>query len=232
MKKDLIFRPAKSAENRIINFILNKEWGVGYKLLPERELSLELGVTRSTLREVLQRLAREGWLSISHGKPTVVNDVIHDGGLGILKALTVYNNEVSDKLILDWLEFRLLVFPDLASKSIATNKLIILKLLNSPPKLNDTGVYFAEYDWILQLTLVKLSGNIIAKMLYNDLSEIYRAKGEYYFRNKKAKVISLAYYKKLKIKINTEKEVKSTIYQIMNLSLNFWKKNNSSYKTL
>ncbi|MEJ1267509.1 GntR family transcriptional regulator [Pantoea ananatis] len=40
----------------------------------ERELSELIGVTRTTLREVLQRLARDGWLTIQHGKPTRVNN--------------------------------------------------------------------------------------------------------------------------------------------------------------
>ncbi|VEI44878.1 fatty acid metabolism regulator [Actinobacillus equuli] len=37
-------------------------------------------MTRTTLREVLQRLARDGWLHIQHGKPTRVNDVWETAG--------------------------------------------------------------------------------------------------------------------------------------------------------
>ncbi|MDZ7904090.1 MAG: GntR family transcriptional regulator [Rheinheimera sp.] len=40
----------------------------------ERELSELIGVTRTTLREVLQRLARDGWKTIQHGKPTKVKN--------------------------------------------------------------------------------------------------------------------------------------------------------------
>ncbi|MGC6744236.1 GntR family transcriptional regulator [Escherichia coli] len=40
----------------------------GLFLPAERELSELIGVTRTTLREVLQRLARDGWLTIQHGK--------------------------------------------------------------------------------------------------------------------------------------------------------------------
>ena len=43
---------------------------VSYTHLPsERDLADKIGVTRTTLREVLQRLARDGWLTIQHGKP-------------------------------------------------------------------------------------------------------------------------------------------------------------------
>ncbi|XPE41305.1 GntR family transcriptional regulator [Shigella flexneri] len=42
--------------------------------------SQTIGVTRTTLREVLQRLARDGWLTIQHGKPTKVNNFWETSG--------------------------------------------------------------------------------------------------------------------------------------------------------
>ncbi|VEB58533.1 Fatty acid metabolism regulator protein [Salmonella enterica subsp. enterica] len=58
----------------------------GNDLIPaERELSELIGVTRTTLREVLQRLARDGWLTIQHGKPTKVNNFWETSGLNILE---------------------------------------------------------------------------------------------------------------------------------------------------
>ncbi len=50
-------------------------------------LSELIGVTRTTLREVLQRLARDGWLTIQHGKPTKVNNFWETSGLNILETL-------------------------------------------------------------------------------------------------------------------------------------------------
>ena len=54
--------------------IWNNRFPPGSILPAERELSELIGVTRTTLREVLQRLARDGWLTIQHGKPTKVNN--------------------------------------------------------------------------------------------------------------------------------------------------------------
>ena len=52
-----------------------------------------IGVTRTTLREVLQRLARDGWLTIQHGKPTRVNDYMNTSGLSILDTLVTLEGE-------------------------------------------------------------------------------------------------------------------------------------------
>ncbi len=66
--------PAGFAEEYIIESIWNNRFPPGSILPAERELSELIGVTRTTLREVLQRLARDGWLTIQHGKPTKVNN--------------------------------------------------------------------------------------------------------------------------------------------------------------
>ena len=55
--------PAGFAEEYIIESIWNNRFPPGTILPAERELSELIGVTRTTLREVLQRLARDGWLT-------------------------------------------------------------------------------------------------------------------------------------------------------------------------
>ena len=75
--------PAGFAEEYIIESIWNNRFPPGTILPAERELSELIGVTRTTLREVLQRLARDGWLTIQHGKPTKVNNFWETSGLNI-----------------------------------------------------------------------------------------------------------------------------------------------------
>lgn len=85
--------PASFAEKYIIESIWNDHFPQGSILPAERELSELIGVTRTTLREVLQRLARDGWLTIQHGKPTRVNDYMNTSGLGILDTLVTLDGE-------------------------------------------------------------------------------------------------------------------------------------------
>ena len=223
-KQEKFIKPAQFTENEILNAIISHDWPAGSKLPPERELCASLGVTRPTLREVLQRLSRDGWLTITHGKPTIVNDYKQNGGLGVLKTLVNHNNLPSPKLMKDWLEFRVILFPSLAMKSIKTNKAEILEMLNNTPKLTSHSYDFASYDWDLQMLLIKLSNNAIAQMLYNDLSTIYTQAGAIYFESKETKTRSLHYYESLKMAINTDENVKTVIETAMTESLLIWDK--------
>ena len=73
-------KPSQYAEHVLITAILKGTFKAGQALPGERTLATELGVTRPTLRETLQRMAGEGWLKIVHGKTTVVRDYIKEGG--------------------------------------------------------------------------------------------------------------------------------------------------------
>ncbi len=123
-KQEKLLKPAQFTEQKLITAIVNGDWKTGGKLPPERELSDLLGVTRPTLREVLQRLSRDGWITIKHGRPTIVNDYKNNGGLGVLKSLINYEGLTSATLIHDWLEFRVLVMPILALKAIKSNSFL------------------------------------------------------------------------------------------------------------
>ncbi|MFP1591218.1 fatty acid metabolism transcriptional regulator FadR [Escherichia coli] len=92
--------PAGFAEEYIIESIWNNRFPPGTILPAERELSELIGVTRTTLREVLQRLARDGWLTIQHGKPTKVNNFWETSGLNILETLARLDHEKCRSLLI------------------------------------------------------------------------------------------------------------------------------------
>ena len=171
-KQKKFIKPAQFTEHEIIKAIVSGEWASGQNLPPERELAEILGVTRPTLREVLQRLSRDGWLTIKHGRPTIVNDYKNNGGLGVLKSLMNFEEFTSKSLIRDWLEFRVLILPDLTHKAILSNSDEIINKLDNVPDINIESKEFAIYDWELQMLLIERSKNSIAQMLYNDLTEI------------------------------------------------------------
>lgn len=98
--------PATFAEKYIIESIWNNHFPQGSILPAERELSELIGVTRTTLREVLQRLARDGWLTIQHGKPTRVNDYMRTSGLNILDTLVTLEGQDVHGVLEDLLSAR------------------------------------------------------------------------------------------------------------------------------
>jgi len=65
--------------NTIINYILSGEFKVGNRLPSERELAEKLGVSRSKVREVIQKLCSLGYLKSVRGSGTYLvksNDMI------------------------------------------------------------------------------------------------------------------------------------------------------------
>lgn len=226
-KQKKFIKPAQFTEREIIKAIVGSEWLPGQKLPPERELAEILGVTRPTLREVLQRLSRDGWLIIKHGRPTTVVDYKNNGGLGVLKSLANYEGFTSKSLIRDWLEFRVLILPDLAYKAILSNSDEIIEKLNNMPDINVDSKEFAIFDWELQLLQIKHSRNSIAQMLYNDLTEIYLRECAVYFSDTQIKKKSLEYYGRLKNAIqHSTVDVKIIVKQTMQESLEIWKRIN------
>ncbi len=228
IKQEKIIKPAQFAEQQLIKAIINENWKAGDRLPPERELAQLLGITRPTLREALQRLARDGWITIKHGKASTVNDYKNTGGLGVLKSLVSVSQTIPNSLICDWLEFRILIFPSLTEKAIIENKEIILSCLSNFPDLNTINSEFALFDWNLQMTIVKASNNSVAKMLYNDLSGIYVSESIKYFEKEQTRKASLLYYKELKNAITANNEIKNIVMAAMQESLKLWKQIKSS----
>lgn len=114
--------PVSFAEKYIIESIWNGRFPPGSILPAERELSELIGVTRTTLREVLQRLARDGWLTIQHGKPTKVNQFMETSGLHILDTLMTLDAENATSIVEDLLAARTNISPIFMRYAFKLNK--------------------------------------------------------------------------------------------------------------
>ncbi|MGF1908342.1 fatty acid metabolism transcriptional regulator FadR [Vibrio kasasachensis] len=114
--------PAGFAEKYIIESIWKGRFPPGSILPAERELSELIGVTRTTLREVLQRLARDGWLTIQHGKPTKVNQFMETSGLHILDTLMTLDAGNATSIVEDLLAARTNISPIFMRYAFKANK--------------------------------------------------------------------------------------------------------------
>ncbi len=199
-------KPAEFAEQKILTAIMNKTYKPGEPLPAERALAQLLGVTRPTLRETLQRLSREGWVIIQQGKPTMVNDYINNGGLGILGSLAKYGQHLSTDMVSHLLEVRTSMFPDIAQKAIKNDPNTVLGYLKTAPSLDGSAETFAVYDWQLQVHMVKATKNPVFNMILNDFAPLYGILGKVYFQKNEARSTSVKYYKLLTDAIEQKKE--------------------------
>ncbi len=191
-------KPAEFAEHKILEAILDSSYESGEALPAERVLAKSLGVTRPTLREALQRLAKEGWVSIAHGKPTQVNDYLSQGGLGVLTTLARYGEHLSHDMIDHLLETRTLIFPGIAQKAVEKDPAAILEYLETELPEEVDAALFARFDWGLQTLMVNVIRNPVLKMMFNDFAAMYHLLGARYFSLEEAQKNTLAYYQKLK----------------------------------
>ncbi|HNT54628.1 MAG TPA: GntR family transcriptional regulator, partial [Anaerolineaceae bacterium] len=103
--------PAELAESRLITAILDGTYPVNSNLPAERELAGLLGVTRPTLREVLQRLACDGWVAIQHGRSTRVRDYCCEGNIAVLGAMARHQAQMPPDFVPNLLQVRTLLAP-------------------------------------------------------------------------------------------------------------------------
>jgi len=224
METEKPFHPARHTEYKLVTSILDGTYPPGSRLPNERSFAKQIGVTRQTLRETLQRLAAGGWVTIRHGKSTMVNDYWKEGGLGLLSSLAKYKGSLPSRFITPLLEVRAVLLPPAAHLAIANSPEIFLEHLNLFENLGNEAPAFADYDWKLQLLFVRHSGNPIYPLIFNDFSSIFKVMAYHYFSMKEARKSSRDYYLALLRSIeqgkgNTEQIVRS----VMEKSINIWK---------
>ncbi|MCX8024074.1 MAG: fatty acid metabolism transcriptional regulator FadR [Thermanaerothrix sp.] len=191
-------RPAELAENRLIEGIVSGVFPPGSTLPNERDLAARLGVTRPTLREALQRLARDGWLEIHHGKPTRVRDYWREGNLNILNALIHHPESLPSTFIPDLLQVRVLLAPAYCRLAFERAREAVTELLESLCALPDEAEAFANGDWHLHHTLSVLSGNPVFTLILNSFHDLYLTMARRYFAHAGARARSRAYYEGLR----------------------------------
>ena len=205
--------PAGFAEQYIVESIWNGGFPPGSILPAERELSNLIGVTRTTLREVLQRLARDGWLTIQHGKPTKVNDFWETSSLNVLETVVGLDQKGMPNLIDNLLSARTNISAIYIRAAIKKNAEAVIELLNGHGEIEDSGEAFAEFDYQLNKALVITSGNSIYLLILNGFKGLYSRIGRLYFSHPQGRALSRSFYQKL-IQLAEEERFDDVIFTV------------------
>ncbi|ALS98975.1 fatty acid metabolism transcriptional regulator FadR [Lacimicrobium alkaliphilum] len=189
--------PAGFAEEYIVESIWSGRFPPGTILPAERELSELIGVTRTTLREVLQRLARDGWLTIQHGKPTKVNNFWETCGLNILETLARLDEDGIPELVDHLLAARTSVSAVFIRRAFKTAPDESAKLLEGYVNLAEDGQTYADFDYRINHDLAMASGNRVFVLMMNGFRGLYARIGSYYFSNPKSRQLARDHYAQL-----------------------------------
>jgi len=190
-------RPIEYVEEKLITAILDGKYPPNTSLPGERTLAAQLGVTRPTLREVLRRLERDGWLTIRQGKSTRVNDIWTEGGLNVLSAIVRYSKVLPPSFVDNLLNARAVLAPAYTQLALENDPAQVIALLEQSASLPDTPAAYASYDWELHHTLTIASGNPIYTLILNGFADFYQHMALFYFANPQARQASQAFYAQL-----------------------------------
>ena len=190
-------KPAEYAESELLNAILNGTFPISSSLPSERDLADQLGVTRPTLREALQRLARDGWLDIQQGKSTRIRDYWQEGSLATLSALAASPHHQSPDFVAFLLEIRLLMAPTYTCQALDAASPQIIEYLQGTDQLDQDPAAFAAFDWQLHHLLTTFAKNPVFQLLLNGFKEIYAQMGQTYFSFEECRSESRNFYSRL-----------------------------------
>lgn len=216
--------PAELAEQRLVSAILDGSFPMGSNLPAERDLAARLGITRPTLREVLQRMARDGWLEIRHGKPTRVRDYWREGSIAILATLAQNPGSVPATFVSNLLQVRILLAPAYICGAIQQAPEPIMALLSGLLLLEDTPQAYAAADWQLHHQATILSGNPVFTLILNGFGSLYVDMGLRYFHTAQARARSRQFYADLLEAVRAKdcRQAEEIVREVMQESLIIW----------
>lgn len=218
-------KPAELAETRLVEAILDDRFPINSTLPPERELAEKLGVTRPTLREALQRLSRDGWIEIRHGRSTRVRNYWQEGNLLILSTIARHTETLPADFIPNLLHIRLLLAPEYTRLAILNSPAEVLHLLQSMQTLADTAADFTRVDLSFHNRMTILSNNPVFTLILNGFGELYQSMGLLYFSLSQARDHSRSFYKKLlsSVMANDVFQAEEVTRRVMAESIDIWR---------
>ena len=164
---------------RFEELILSGTFPVGQKLPSERELALQLGVSRPVVHEGLVDLAVKGLVTLIPRVGTIVNDYRKEGSLSLLTSLVNYHQGgLEPELFVSLLEMRLL-FEVETARLTALNRTgeqleSFYVLLREESQIdNRHTVKVSELDFNFHHLVALSSGNHIYPLLLNSFKQCY-----------------------------------------------------------
>lgn len=170
--------------NQIKSIILSGKLKPGEKLPPERELASELGVSRTSLREAIQRLDAQGFIYQVHGGGTFVKTITN----GILDS-AIEEFVKRDEAIFDLMEIRKILETwgayaaaeratddEIKSMEKFLNEMLLAKERGEIGHLSDANFHLAISHATHNVMLIHLMKNLfywIEKVSYEVRSRMY-----------------------------------------------------------
>ena len=186
--------PAALAEEYIVKSIWQDVFPAGSNLPSERDLADKIGVTRTTLREVLQRLARDGWLTIQHGKPTKVNNIWDTAGPNIIETLIGLDMQSAPLIIDNMLSLRSKMSESYIYEAVKNSPQQSAALFAELDQLQNMAQDYTEFDYKLFRQFTVVANKPFYRLIFNSLKGVYQRIGFLFFKEEKHRELTKTFY--------------------------------------
>jgi GntR family transcriptional regulator, transcriptional repressor for pyruvate dehydrogenase complex len=189
--------------SRFEDLILTGRLTKGQKLPPERELALQLGVSRPVVHEGILDLAAKGLVTMKPRVGTVVNDYRTQGSLAILESLIRFRQgNLEPELLKSLIDTRALV-------EIETARLACLnrtpeqmarfrEILAQEKSVRDSDIEeITGLDFQFHHLIALASGNLVYPLLVNTFKPVYTAMTALFFSDPGVIPVTLTFHARL-----------------------------------
>lgn len=160
---------SEAVANEILSLIEKGSLKAGDKLPTEKELELSLGVSRTAIREGMQRLKMVNILEVRPGQGTFIKDTLDKKNLKSIEKESIYNR----KTLIEIIELRKIIeigIIDVAIDRMNENDLKTLgSCIDNHEKGLIKGVFPAEGDMSFHRALAKSTHNNVLIDFFDDI---------------------------------------------------------------
>jgi GntR family transcriptional regulator, transcriptional repressor for pyruvate dehydrogenase complex len=213
---------------RFEELILSGKVKIGQKLPSERELALQLGVSRPVVHEGLVELASRGLVSLKPRFGAIVNDYRKEGSITLLSSLIQYQKGKLEPELLDsLLQMRLLMEPQFARFAAENRSEEQVNEFHEILQKEESAHYkniqnITDLDFEFHLLIAAASGNAVFPLLLNSFRQVYTNLSGQFFKD--SQVISTVHkYHRDMVRALESKDAKKAV-SIMKTILNHGEK--------
>ena len=213
---------------RFEELILSGKIKIGEKLPPERELALQLGVSRPVVHEGLVELASRGLVSIKPRFGATVNDYRKEGSIALMASLIQYQKgNLEPELLESLLQIRMMLEPPfarLAARNRTSEQILELHgILEKEAAANGRNPQaLTDLDFEFHLLIALASGNRVYPLLLNSFRSVYTNLSGQFFRNTKVTDAVHGYHEKMVNAVESGNETRAA--SVMKAILNHGEK--------
>ena len=201
---------------RFEKLILSGRFPIGQKLPSERELALQLGVSRPVVHEGLVDLASKGLITMVPRVGTIVNDYRKEGSLALLTSLVNYHQGRIEPGLLESLLGMRMLFEIETARLAALNRTVdhlsaFDALLSEEKEVRHSNIdKIGDLDFAFHHLIAIASGNLIYPLLLNSFKHCYINLATQFFSNPTVVPIVFNYHMEMVTVIRDQDEKSAT----------------------